>query len=135
MCWPLASPNLSLLFSSYVVSDSLHPHRLQACLSFTISQSLLKVMSIESMMPYNHLIFCCSLLLPSVFPRIRIFSNESALCITWPKYWSFSISVSPSNEYSGLISLGIDLFDLFSFLIHKLRIITSALESFWKHKT
>ena len=136
MCWPLASPNLSLLFSSYVVSDSLHPHRLQACLSFTICWSFLKLMSIESMMPSNHLILCCPLLLlPSVFPSIRVVSNESAFCIRWPKYRSFSFSISPSSEYSGLISLGIDLFDLFSFLIHKLRIITSALESFWKHKT
>ena len=76
-------------------------------------QSLLKFMSIESVMPSNHLILCCPLLLlPSVFPRIRVFSNESVLCIKWPKYWSFSFSSSPSNEYSGLISFRIDWFDL-----------------------
>ena len=79
----------------------------QASLSFTISRSLFKLMSIESMMPSNHVILCCPiLLLPSIFPSIRVFSRESALCIRWPKYWSFSLSISPSNEYSGLISLG-----------------------------
>ena len=78
-----------------------------------MSQSLLKLMSIESMMPSNHLILCCSpLLLPSIFPSIRVFSNESTLHIRWPKYWSFSVSISPSNEYSGLISFRIDWFDL-----------------------
>ena len=83
----------------------------QASLSFTISQSLLKLMSIESVMPSNHLILCCSLLLlPSIFPSIRVFSNESALYIRWSKYWSFSIS--PSGEYLGLISFRIDWFDL-----------------------
>ena len=70
-------------------------------------------MSIESVMPSNHLVFCYPLLLlPSVFPSIRIFSNESALCIRWPKYWNFSFSISPSNEWSGLISFSIDWFDL-----------------------
>ena len=74
----------------------------QASLSFTVSQSLLKLMSIESMMPSNHLILCHPLLLLlSIFPSIRVFSNESALCIRWSKYWSFSFSISPSNEYSG----------------------------------
>ena len=83
----------------------------QASLSFTISQSLLRLMSIESVMPSNHLIFCCLLLLlPSIFPSIRVFSNESALRIRWPKYWSFSISLA--NKYSGLISFKIDWFDL-----------------------
>ena len=82
-------------------------------LSFTISQNLLKLMSIEWVMPSSHLIFCCPLLLlPSVFPNIRVFSNESALCIRWPKYWSFSFSISPSNEYSGLIPFRIDSVDL-----------------------
>ena len=86
---------------------------LKASLSFTISWSLLKLMSIESMVPYNHLILCPPLLLlPSVFPGIRVFSDESVLCIRWPKYWSFSFSISPSNEYSGLISFRIDWFDL-----------------------
>ena len=83
----------------------------QASLSFTISWSLLKFKSIESVMPSNHLILCCPLLLPSVFPRIRVFSNESVLRIRWPK-WSFSFSISPSNENSGLISFRIDWFDL-----------------------
>ena len=84
----------------------------QASLSFTISQSLPKLMCIESVMPSNHLILCRPLLLlPSIFPRIRVFSNESAFLIRWPKYWSFSFSISPSNEYSGLISFRIDWFD------------------------
>ena len=84
----------------------------QASLSFTISWSLLKLMSIQLVMPTNCLIFCHHLLLPSVFPSIRVFSNESGLHIRWPKYWSFSFSISPSNEYSGLISFRIDWFDL-----------------------
>ena len=76
----------------------------QSSLSFTISQSLLKLMSIESMMPSNHLTLCCPFLLPSVSPSIKVFSSELALGIRWPKCWSFSFSISPSNEYSGLIS-------------------------------
>ena len=81
----------------------------QPSLSITNSQNLLKLTSIESVMPSNHLILCRSLfLLPSIFPSIRVFSNESALCIRWPTYWSFSFSISPSNEYSGLISFRID---------------------------
>ena len=81
----------------------------QAFLSITNSQSLLKLMSIESVVPSNHLILChLLLLLPSVFPSIRVFSSESVLCIRWPKYWSFSFSISPSNEYSGLISFRMD---------------------------
>ena len=85
----------------------------QASLSFTISQSLLKLMSTESVMPSNHLILCWPLLLlPSIFPRIRVFSNELALCIRWPKHWSFGFSISPSNEYSGMIYLRIDWLDL-----------------------
>ena len=82
----------------------------QASLSFTICQSLLNLMSIESLMPSNHLILCCPLLLPSVFPSIRVFSDELPLHIKWPKHWSFSIS--PSNEYSGLISFRMDWLDL-----------------------
>ena len=83
----------------------------QASLSFTISWNLFKLMSIESVMPSNHLILCCSLLLlSSIFPNIRVFSSELAVCIRWPKYWSFSFSISPSNEYSGLISFRIDWF-------------------------
>ena len=87
----------------------------QASLSFTNSQNLLKVISIESVMPSNYLILCHPFLfLPSIFPIIRVFSNESVLCIRWPKYWSFSLSTSPSNEYSGLISFRIDWFYLHS---------------------
>ena len=85
----------------------------QASLSTTISQSLPKLTSIESVMPSNYVILCCPLLLlPSIFPSIRVFSDESVLCIRWPKYWSFSYSISPSNEYSGLITYRIDCFDL-----------------------
>ena len=93
------------------MSNSLRPHGLQharASLSFTVSLSLLKLTSV---MPFNHLICCPLLLLPSIFPSIRVFSSESALRI-WPKYWSFSFSISPSNEYSGLISFRIDWLDL-----------------------
>ena len=95
----------------------------QASLSFTISRSFLKLMSIESMMPSNHLTLCCPLLcLPSIFPSIRVFFNELALCIRWPKYWSFSFSISPFNEYSGLISFRIDGLDFLTvpskFLLH-----------------
>ena len=97
--------------------DSLRPHGLQhtglPCPSPTNSWSLLKLMSIELVMPSNRLILCCALLLlPSVFPTTRVFSSESFLHIRWPKYWSFSFSISPSNEYSGLISFRIDWFDL-----------------------
>ena len=84
----------------------------QASLSLTNSQSLLKLTSIRLVMPSNHLILCCPLLLASIFPSIRVFSNESVLCIRWPKYWSFSFNISPSNEYSGLISFRIDWLDL-----------------------
>ena len=105
----------SVQFSLSVVSNSLQPHRLQQarppCPSPTAS--LLKFMSIESVMPSNHLILCRPLLLlPSIFPIIRVFSNESALRIRWPKYWSFSFNISPSNEYPGLISLRMDWLDL-----------------------
>ena len=85
----------------------------QASLSITNSQSLLKLMFIESVIPSIHLILCCPLLLlPSIFPSIRVFSSESILHIRWPKFWSFSFSISPSNEYSGLISFRVDCFDL-----------------------
>ena len=85
----------------------------QASLSITNSRSSPKPMSIESVMPSNHLILCHPLLLlPSIFPSIRVFSNESVLCIRWPKYWSFSFNMSPSNEYSGLISFRMDWLDL-----------------------
>ena len=97
------------------MSDSVTPWTTpcQASLSFTISWSLLRSMSTESVMPSNRLILCHPLLLlPSIFPSISVFSNESALHIRWSKYWSFSFSISPSNEYSGLISFRIDWFDL-----------------------
>ena len=99
------------LFSRSVVSDSVTPGTAahQASLSFTVSQSLLKLMSIELVMLSNHLILCRPLLfLPSIFPSKRVFSSESAFHIRWPKYWSFSFSISPSSEYSGLIYFRID---------------------------
>ena len=88
------------------------PAARQASLSIINSRSPPKLMSIESVMPSNHLILCRPLLLPSIFPSIRVFSNESALCIRWPKYWSFNFSISPSNEHPGLISFRIDWLDL-----------------------
>ena len=99
------------------MSNSLLPHELhaahQASLSITNSRNLPKLMSIESVTPSNHLILCCPLLLlPSIFPSIRVFSIESVLCIRWAKYWSFSFSISLSNEHSGLISFRIDWLDL-----------------------
>ena len=114
LCIP-HKPKKTLLFSRYKSWLFATPWTaaLQAPLSFTISQSLLKLICIELVMPSSHLTLCCPLLLvSSVFPSIRVLSNESALCIRWPKYWSFSFSISSSNEYSGLISFRIDLFDL-----------------------
>ena len=105
----------SVQFSHSVISDSATPWTAahQASLSITNSQSLLKLMSIELVMPSNDLILCHSLPLPpSIFPSIRVLSNESVLRIRWPKYWSFSFSISPSSEYSGLISFRIDWLDL-----------------------
>ena len=103
-------------FIHSVVPDSLRPHGLQyghVSLSITNSQSLLKLMSIELVMASNHHILCCPLLLlPSIFPSIRIFPSESILCIRWTKYWSFSCSISPSSGYSGLISFRMDCLDL-----------------------
>ena len=111
------------------MSDSLQPHGLQqhqASLSFTVSQSPLKLMSIGSVMPSNHIILCHPLLLlPSIFPSIRVFSNELALRIRWTKYWNFSFSISPSNEYSGLISFTIDCFDILA--------VQGALKSFLQY--
>ena len=98
----------------------------QASLSITNSRSLLKLMSIEPVMLSNHLILCHPLiLLPSIFPSIRVFSNESALCIRWPKYWSFSFRISPSNEHSGLISFRMDWLDLLA--------VQGTLKSFLQH--
>ena len=110
----------------------------QASLSITDSQSLHKPMSIESVMPSNHLILCHPLLLlPPILPSIRVFSNESALCIRWPKDWSFSFNISPSNEYSGLISLWMDWLDLLavqgtlkSLLQHQVKSISSSALNF-----
>ena len=104
-----------LLFSCSVMSDFLWPYGLQysrlLCPSPS-SQCSPKLMSIESVMPSSHLILCLPLLLPSIFPIIRVFSNEPALCITWPKYWSFSFKISPSNEHPGLMSFRMDCLDL-----------------------
>ena len=108
--------NVSKFSSATQSSLTLCDHGLQHTrhsLSITNFQSLLKLMSIQSVMPSNHLILCCPLLLsPSVFPSIRVFSNESALRIRWSKYWSFSFNISPSNEHPGLISLRMDWLDL-----------------------
>ena len=108
----------SARFSPSVVSNSLWPPwtaARQAPLSITNSQSLLKIMSVESVMPSNHFILCCPLLLlPSIFLSISVFSNESVLCIKWPKYWNFSFNISPSSENSGLISFRMDWLNLFA---------------------
>ena len=100
----------------------------QAFLSLTISQSFFKLISIESVMLFNHLILCHPLLLlPSIFPSIRVFSNESVLCIRWPKYCSFSFSINPSKEYSGLISFGMDWLDLLA--------VKGTLKSLLQHRS
>ena len=114
--------------SHSVVSDSATPWTAacQASLSITNSRILFKLLPIELVMPSNHLILCHPLLLPpSIFPSIRVFPSESALCIRWPKYWSFSFSISPSSEYSGLISFSIDWFDLLA--------VQGALKSLFQH--
>ena len=116
-----------LLFSHSVMSNLCDPMNCRMP-GFAISRSLLNLMFIESLMLSNHLIHCCSLLLlSSIFPSIRIFSNESALPIRWPKYWGFSFSISPSNEYSGLISFRIDWFDLLA--------VQRTLKSFLQHQS
>ena len=111
------------------MSDSLQPHWTAACqasLSITNSWSLLRLVSSESVMPSNHLILCRPLLLlPSIFPSIRVFSSESVLCIRWPKYWSCSFNISPSNEQPGLISFRMDWLDLLT--------IQGTLESLLQH--
>ena len=115
-CHSLGSTFSSFQFNCSVVSDSLQPHGLQvlqASLSIANSWSPPILMSLELVMPSNHLILCCPLLgLPSIFPSISVFSNESVLRIRWPKYWSFSFNISPSNELPGLISLRMDWLDL-----------------------
>ena len=117
----------SVQFSCSVVPNSATPWAAacQTSLSVTNSWSLFKFVSIELMMPFNHLFLCHPPLLPSVFPSIRVFSNESALHIKWPMYWSFSFSISPSNKYSGLISFRIDWFDLLA--------IQETLKNFLQH--
>ena len=103
----------------------------RASLSFTMSRSLLKLVSIEMVMPSNYLILCCPLLLlSSIFPRISVFSSELALCIRWPEYWSFSFSISPSNEYLRLISFRMDWFDLLA--VQGLSRVFSS-TAIWKH--
>ena len=123
-----------MLVVQSAVSDSATPWTAacQASLSFIISRTLLKLMYIDSIMPFNHLIHCCPLLpLPSIFPCIRIFFNESVFHIRWPKYWSFSFSISPSTEYSGLISFRIDWFDLPA-AQGTLGVVSST--TIWKHQ-
>ena len=109
------------------MSDSVTPQTTarQASLSIINSWSSPKSMSIESVMPSNHLILCHPLLLPSIFPSIRVFSNESALCIRWPKYWCFSFSISPSNEHPGLIAFRMDWLDFLA--------VQGTLKSFLQH--
>ena len=132
----------SVQFSHSVVSDSLRPHEShaarQASLSITNSWSSLRLTSIESVMPSSHLILCRPLLLlPPIPPSIRVFSNESTLCMRWPKYWSFSFRISPSKEIPGLISFRIDLLGLLavqgtlkSILQHRFKSINSSVLSF-----
>ena len=129
LIFTIAKRAYSVQFSCSVVSDSVTPWTVacQASLSITNSRSLLKLVSIESVMPSNHLIFCRLLLLPSIFPSIRVFSNESVLRIRWPKYWSFSFNISPSNEYSGLISFRMDWLDLLA--------VQGTLESLLHHNS
>ena len=117
----------TFIFGYIVMTDFLRPRGLPPGFwSFTVSQSLLKLVSIESVVPSNSLILCHPfLLLPSIFPSIRIFSNELALHIRWPKYWNFRFSISPSSEYAGLISLRTDWFGLFA--------VQGTLESLLQH--
>ena len=136
-----------LLFNQFSSAQSLSHVQLfatpwmaaqQASLSITNSWNLLKLMSVESVMPFNHLILCRPLLLPLIFPKIGVFSSESALHIRWPKYWSFSFSISPSNDHPGLISFRMDWLDLLAVLgtlksllqHHSSKSITSLVLSF-----
>ena len=124
----------SVQFSCSVVSDSLRTHGRQTSPSITNSKSLVKLMYIKSVMPSNHLILCHPLLLLlSIFPSIRVFSNESVLHIRWPKYWSFSFSISPSNEYSGPISFRIDWCDLLAVGILSVPLVSLVFFLFWRH--
>ena len=112
-------------FSSVQLLSHVRLAALQASLFITNSRSSPKLVCMESVMPSNHLILFCPLLLPSIFPSIRVFSNESAVHIRWPKYWSLSFSISPSNEYSGLISFRMDWLDLLA--------VQGTLKSFFQH--
>ena len=113
LCWSLSVQFISVQWISHVqLFATQWTAACQASLSITNFRSVLKLMSIESVMPSKRLILCHPLLKPSIFPSIRILSNESVLSIRWPKYWSFSFSISPSNEYSGLISFRMDWLDL-----------------------
>ena len=124
----MCSSSLVQLLSHVRVFATPWTAALQAFLSITNSQSLLKLTSIELVMPSNHLILCCPLILPpSLFPIIRVFSNELVLCIRWPKYWSFSFSISPSNEYSVLISFRIDWLELLA--------VQGTLKSLFQHSS
>ena len=115
MFLPVNSTQFSSVTQSWPTLSNPRPAAGQASVFITNSWSLLKLMSTELVMPSNHFILCHPLLLPpSIFPSIRVFSNESVLCIRWPKYWSFSFNISPSNEYSGLISFRMDWLDLLS---------------------
>ena len=128
--WTKQQLTCSVQFSCSVVSDFTTPWTAarQASLSITNSRSLPKPMPIESVMPSNHLILCCPLLLlPSIFPSIRVFLNESALHIRWPKYWSFSFNINPSNEYPGLITFRMDWLDLLA--------VQGTLKSLLQHLT
>ena len=133
VCLTVKHENFIVVISRSFVSDSATPWTAarQTSVSFTIFWSLLKLMSIELVLPSNHLILCHPLLLPSVFPRIRVFSDESVFHIRWPKDWSFSFSISPSNEYSGLISFEMDWFDRLA-VQGILRVFSSTIV--WKHQ-
>ena len=128
MCFSQASFQFSSVAQSYLTLSDPWTAAHQASLSLTVYCSLRKLMSIASVMPSNHLILCRPLLLlPSVFPSIKVFSNQSALLIKWPKYWSFSFSISPSNELSGLISLRIDWLDFLA--------VQGTLKSLLQHRS
>ena len=129
-CLPLFLCSLFSSFSHVQLFVTPWTATRQASLSITNSLSLLKLMSIESVMPSNHLILCRPLL-PSVFPSITVFSSQSVVCIRWPKYWSFSFSISPSNEYSALISFRMDWFDLRDFSIAQMVKSLPAIQGTW----
>ena len=131
--WVILECSVTVVQSYWTLSTAPGTAACQASLSFSISQSLLKFMSIESVMASNHLILCCPLLLlPSIFPSIRVFSSELAFRIRWPKHWSFSFSISTSNEYSGLISFRINRLDLLA--VQKVLSKVFSSTTIWKHQ-